>query len=156
MAGRNFPVVLLVGRNDIFADPACFLMLTSFELVSYYFRPVRNRQREIPLLPHWKRESSRERKVVKFVPGKTMNTYQTHDSRGLIYILFNCCFIQFYHLHVFHFDLTSKTKSLIYLKQIERYYYITFHLMYDLIRFNRVAFRVYNEKEHCLRWNAKR
>lgn len=88
MAGRNFPVVLLVGRNDIFANPACFLMLTSFELVSY-FVPSRNHQRGIlPPSPLEARESWSERKAVKFAPGKTVN--------GVSNVRFSCAWIDLY------------------------------------------------------------
>lgn len=111
----------------------------------FVLRSVRNRETPLPFHPLETRESSRERKALKFVVGKTMNTYQS-VTRGLIYILCDCCFIQFYHIHVrspyFHkstkrikdlliplaFCLTSKTKSLIYLKQNRM---ILYHFSFD-------------------------
>lgn len=68
MAGRNFPVVLLVGRNDIFANPVCFLMLTSFELVSYFVPSTGAVSRFS--LSREAGESLEERRAIKFASEK--------------------------------------------------------------------------------------
>lgn len=79
-----FPLFSWSEETTFLPIPACFLMLTSFELV-FVLRPVRNRQREnLVSLPLEAGESSRERKAVKFVPGKTMNTYQNRKRVTLV------------------------------------------------------------------------
>lgn len=103
MAGRNFPVVLLVGRNDIFADPVCFLMLTSFELVSYFVPSTGPWYLASPSLEKREKVRKKEESDKVCLGKKTTNAYQTRDSE-LIHILFNrwtphdfivCIFVSF-------------------------------------------------------------